>query len=64
MAKSMIDSGMDPKDCCGDSAVASELAQGHPKSKPAPIGYGMRSRAGDGDGTDARDPSFEQGDKL
>ncbi len=65
MTKSLIDGGMSPGNtaCCTDKDAAAALAQGHPKSAPAPIGYGQRSRTQDGDGPDddARQPSFEKG---
>lgn len=66
MAKSMIDDGMQAGHCCTDSEAAAALAQNHPKSKPAPVGFGMKNRTADGDGPDdnARDPAFEKGAKL
>lgn len=62
MTKSLIDGGMKPDECSdGDAACA--LAQGHPKSKPVPVGFGMKNRTQDGDGPDddARSPNFERG---
>lgn len=63
MTKSLIDGGMVP---CSDDDAACALAQGHPKSAPAPVSYGMRSRTADSDGPDddARNPSFEKGARL
>lgn len=66
MTKSLIDGGMSPDNCCSNEEAAAALAQGHPKSGTPPVGFGMRDRSSDGDGPDddARDPSFEKGDKL
>ncbi len=66
MAKSMIDGGMSPQDCCTDGEAAAALAQGHPKAKAAPVSFGMKNRTQDGDGPDddARLQSFEKGEKL
>lgn len=59
MTKSLIDGGMKPGECT-DGEAASELALGHPKSKPPQAGFGMRNRTQDGDGPDddARSPKF------
>lgn len=66
MTKSLIDEAMGVSPCCTDGEAASTLAGGHPKAKAAPVGFGMRNRTADGDGPDddARDQSFEKGDKL
>lgn len=66
MAKSLIDENLTPGDCCTDACAAAALAQGHPKAKAAPVGFGMKSRTADGDGPDddARSPTFEKGAKL
>lgn len=55
--KSMIDSGMSDKtpcDSCSDAEAAAALAQGHPKSKPPPPKWNMKSRIGG----DARKSAF------
>lgn len=59
MTKSLIDGGMSPGECT-DCEAAGALAQGHPKSKPVPTGFGMKNRTQDGDGPDddARSPKF------
>lgn len=36
-----------PGEVCSDSEAASALALGHPKSKPAPVGFGMKDRSKD-----------------
>lgn len=61
-AKNMVDSGLGSGNCTNEEAAAA-LAQDHPKSGTPPVGFGMRSRAQDGDGPDddARDQSFEKG---
>lgn len=50
-AKSLIDDGMHPNDCGSDAEAASALALGHPKAKPAPVGFGMKNRTKGGDCT-------------
>lgn len=64
-AKSMGDN-IEAGHCCTDQEAAAALAQGHPKAKAPPVGFGMKNRSNDGDGPDdnARDPSFQKGDKL
>lgn len=59
MAKGMFDK-VSAQDCPTDAQAASTLAAGHPKAKPAPVGFGMKNRTADGDGPDdaARSPSF------
>lgn len=66
MTKSLVDDNLGVGHCCTDAEAAASLAQGHPKAKAAPVGFGMKNRTADGDGPDddARDPSFEKGEKL
>lgn len=66
MAKNMVDDNMAATSCCTDSEAAAALAQGHPKAKAAPVGFGMKNRTQDSDGPDddARSHSFEKGEKL
>lgn len=45
-AKSMGDK-VAVQDVCSDSDAAACLAQGHPKSKAAPVGFGMKDRTKD-----------------
>lgn len=45
-AKSMGDK-IAPQGTVSDSEAASALAQGHPKSKAAPVGFGMKDRTKD-----------------
>jgi hypothetical protein len=62
MAKAVLDGGQ----AVSDERAAGALAQGHPKSAGVATAWGMKDQTVDNDGPDddAREQSFNKGEKL